>query len=341
MENIKVLIVEDNSLVAEDCSETLLNLGYTVIDIVAYGEKAVEVARTHRPDLVLMDIKLRGQMDGIRAAEQIYFQFKIPVVYVSAFSDTALLERARKAGPFGYIVKPFSERELAATLAMVTERTRIEKENRRLLEEIKEKEEYFRLLTETAGEIILSINLKGDIQFVNKKGLEVSGYTIEEAKKSNFERFIPPSKIKHLKKLLEKRAKGYAETLFYETVFITKDGSRIPVEVNSNLIAPKGKPVGVLVTARDITDRKKNEQEREKMISKLEDALENIKTLKGLIPICSSCHKIRDDKGYWNFLESYIQQHSDAQFSHSICPDCAEKFYGEEDWFSNYKDKLK
>ncbi len=224
---------------------------------------------------------------------------------------------------------------------MVTERTRIEKENRRLLEEIKEKEEYFRLLTETAGEIILSINLKGDIQFVNKKGLEVSGYTIEEAKKSNFERFIPPSKIKHLKKLLEKRAKGYAETLFYETVFITKDGSRIPVEVNSNLIAPKGKPVGVLVTARDITDRKKNEQEREKMISKLEDALENIKTLKGLIPICSSCHKIRDDKGYWNFLESYIQQHSDAQFSHSICPDCAEKFYGEEDWFSNYKDKLK
>lgn len=80
-------------------------------------------------------------------------------------------------------------------------------------------------------------------------------------------------------------------------------------------------------------DRKQLEQKQQSLIRDLQKALEDVKTLQGIIPICSNCKKIRDDKGYWNRLESYIQEHSDALFSHGICPDCTEELYGNEDWF--------
>jgi uncharacterized paraquat-inducible protein A len=80
---------------------------------------------------------------------------------------------------------------------------------------------------------------------------------------------------------------------------------------------------------RDVTLRKQSETDRERLISELQEALGQVKTLKGLLPICSNCKKVRDDKGYWNQIESYVQQHTDASFTHGICPDCAKKLYPE------------
>lgn len=91
----------------------------------------------------------------------------------------------------------------------------------------------------------------------------------------------------------------------------------------------KGNVVGAIETVRDITDAKLLEQERERLISDLQDALARVQTLTGLLPICASCKKIRDDKGYWNQIESYISRHSEAEFSHSICPECVRKLYPE------------
>ena len=85
----------------------------------------------------------------------------------------------------------------------------------------------------------------------------------------------------------------------------------------------------------DITERKKAERARELVITELQDALDNIKTLNGLLPICSSCKKIRDDNGYWQQVELYIKENSDADFSHSLCPDCANELYGKEKWYKN------
>ncbi len=88
---------------------------------------------------------------------------------------------------------------------------------------------------------------------------------------------------------------------------------------------------------KEITERKQVEIERVKLIGELQEALEQVKQLKGLIPICANCKKIRDDKGYWNHLESYIEKHSDAQFSHSICQECADELYGDEEWYKKRK----
>lgn len=91
----------------------------------------------------------------------------------------------------------------------------------------------------------------------------------------------------------------------------------------------------------DITKRKAAEKERETLILKLRKALDEIKTLRGIIPICSRCKKIRDDQGYWNKLESFLQQHSQASFSHGMCPQCSDELYGDEDWYIDMKKKKK
>ena len=92
---------------------------------------------------------------------------------------------------------------------------------------------------------------------------------------------------------------------------------------------PEGEKTGIIETFQNITPRKKLEREKENLIGSLQEALEKVKVLSGFLPICASCKKIRDDKGYWTQIETYIREHSDAEFSHGICPDCAEKHYGE------------
>lgn len=115
-----------------------------------------------------------------------------------------------------------------------------------------------------------------------------------------------------------------------EFVVESKEGRRFVVEVSaSNVTSSSGEIVGRMASFIDITRRKEVEADREKLVSKLQDALNKIKTLKGIIPICAACKKIRDDKGYWNQIESYIKEHSEADFSHGICPECAEKLYPE------------
>ncbi len=107
----------------------------------------------------------------------------------------------------------------------------------------------------------------------------------------------------------------------------------------SKLYNFQGEVIGAIESVRDITRTKESEQDREHLIEELQDAVARIKTLNGLVPICSHCKSIRDDKGYWNRLESYIEQHSDASFSHGICPDCSEKLYGDKKWYLNMKKK--
>ncbi len=117
--------------------------------------------------------------------------------------------------------------------------------------------------------------------------------------------------------------------------FITKPirGIEFLARVKSGLIIKKNHDLLV----EEIKQRKTAEKEKEKLIEKLEQASSEIKSLQGIIPICSHCKKIRDDKGYWNILEAYLQKHSDALFSHGICPDCSDKLYGRDDWYIEMK----
>ena len=114
----KILIVEDEVIVSMVLEETIVKLGYQVVGTVVNGPDAIEKTGETRPELVLMDIRLDGEMDGIEAAEKITALYNIPVVYLTAHSDEKTLDRAIKTQPYGYLIKPFRERELYTTIEM-------------------------------------------------------------------------------------------------------------------------------------------------------------------------------------------------------------------------------
>jgi len=130
MTGARILIVEDELIVAEDLKMTLETLGYEVAGISATGEMAITLAAEKKPDLILMDIMLAGELDGIASAERIRATQDIPVIYVTAYADEKLVSRAKVTEPYGYIVKPFNEREVHSNIEIALYRHRIEEEIR-------------------------------------------------------------------------------------------------------------------------------------------------------------------------------------------------------------------
>lgn len=116
---VNILIVEDESIVALDIKDKVEHLGYGVLAVVSSGEKAIEEVKKVQPDLVLMDIVLKGEIDGIETARRIREHFDIPIIYLTAHSDNQTLKRAEITGPFGYLVKPFVDSELRSAIETV------------------------------------------------------------------------------------------------------------------------------------------------------------------------------------------------------------------------------
>jgi DNA-binding NarL/FixJ family response regulator len=131
-----ILLVEDEALIAMELADRLTQLAYTVCRHVSTGEDAVRSVEELHPDLVLMDIKLAGKMNGLEAAELIRAKHDIPIVFLSAFSDNELLKQATRAEPYGYLVKPFEERELHSTITMALYRSRMERERAELTRQL-------------------------------------------------------------------------------------------------------------------------------------------------------------------------------------------------------------
>ena len=123
----RILVVEDEHIVAMGIKKMLKSLGYQVTGIASTGEDAIIKAESTFPDLVLMDIMLKGKIDGIEAAREIITRFGLPVVYLSAYSDSQILERAKQTGPFGYIIKPFEEKDLHSSIEVALQRYAVEK----------------------------------------------------------------------------------------------------------------------------------------------------------------------------------------------------------------------
>lgn len=169
----KILIVEDESIVALDIQSRLRRLGYLVPAFVATGEDAVAKTAEILPDLILMDIKLRGSMDGIEAARQIKEKHAIPIIYLTAFADETTLQRAKLTEPFGYLLKPFEERELLASIRMALYRSQAEGR-------IRESEQKFRSVIEQSTDGITLVDYEGRIVEWNPAQEEITGWQREQ-----------------------------------------------------------------------------------------------------------------------------------------------------------------
>ena len=181
----RILIVEDGLIIAEDMRRRCEALGYTVTGIAATGEDAVFIADRTRPDLVLMDIRLRGTMDGIEAARQIWTSLRIPIVYATSSSDEATLVRAKETEPFGYLLKPVEPRELHATIELALHRRTREAEVRRT-------HELYRTLINAYTEPVILMDLDGVITACNNDAEKILGSSPDPVRPRNLLDFIPP-----------------------------------------------------------------------------------------------------------------------------------------------------
>jgi PAS domain S-box-containing protein len=265
MTEAQILIVEDEPAVAEVIRFKLKNNGYVPLATASSGEEAIRLAGELRPDLALMDIGLAGNLDGVVAAAEIHTRFDIPVVYMTAHSDESTLARARASAPYGYILKPFDDRELRSTLEIALYRH--EQEQR-----VRESEARYRDLYENAPNAYFSVGTDGLIRQCNRRASELLGFPKEElVGRSAFELYAdtPQGKVKAEELFEQFLADG--EVCGEELQMRRADGTLLWVSLTRNPVRDAaGKIVESRSVVMDITARKEAEQKLLQRAAQLE-----------------------------------------------------------------------
>ena len=265
MNNAKILVVEDERIVAKDIQVSLEDLGYTVPAVVASGEEAISKAAETFPDLVLMDINLKGNIDGVEAARQIRTRFDVPVIYLTAYSDDNTLERAKLTQPVGYLLKPFKARELHAAIQIALTKYRLEKK-------LKEHQQWLAAVLKSIGDGVIATNFKGLVTFMNPVAEALTGWkqkdalgrdSVEVFRIVNCDRTLIENPVT---KVLQE---GASVCLTQQILLIARNGTEVPIaECTAPIQDDTGKVTGVVIDFRDITERQRAEIEIRKALAK-------------------------------------------------------------------------
>jgi PAS domain S-box-containing protein len=258
MANAQILIVEDEGIIAKDIQNTLIRLGYTVTAVASSGEEAIEKTAETAPDLVLMDIVLEGYMDGVEAAEQIRNRFDIPVIYLTAHADNGTLQRAKITEPYGYILKPFHERELHITIEIALYKHATGKK-------LKDSEQWLATTLKSLGDAVIATNSNGFITFMNPVAEVLTGWKQEEAAGNplkNVFNIIDEETGKEVEDLATRVLReGVVVGLANHTILRAKDGTERPIDDSGAPIRDeRGNITGVVLIFRDISERRQAEK---------------------------------------------------------------------------------
>ena len=270
MTGTRILVAEDESLIAEALRNTLEKMGLIVTGVVASGEDAIARAEETSPDLVLMDIRLRGNLDGIEAAGTIHDRFDIPVIYLTAHSDDATVNRAKRTGPFGYLLKPFSGRELRVTVEMALQKHAMQLR-------LRESEERYATTLTSIGDGVIATDTEGRVTFMNPVAEALTRWRREDALGLPLEkifkivdavtRAIPESPV--AKALRE----GGVATIGDRTILIAKDLAETPIDDTAACIRDAQRRVcGAVLVFRDISERRQAEESLRKAEEQLRQA---------------------------------------------------------------------
>jgi diguanylate cyclase (GGDEF)-like protein/PAS domain S-box-containing protein len=268
----KILVVEDERIIANDIKRSLKELGYSVASVAASGEEAIKQAAEKAPDLVLMDIMLKGNVDGIKAAAHIRENFNIPVVYLTSHSDESTLKRAKETGPFGYLLKPYEDRELRTTIEMAIYSHTVERM-------LKEKERWLSITLRSIADGVIVVDSSWSIEFMNPVAESLTGWEFGDARgRSLREVFRTVFETDEL--LARVYNEGAMAGAITDTFLIARDGGEVPVSLSAAPIS-EDTVTGLVLTFHDISERMKAEQERKKLIEEL-DHLSKTDRLTGL-----------------------------------------------------------
>lgn len=251
--DIQILIVEDEILIAEYIKECLENLGYSVPAVAISGEEAIKKATEISPDLVLMDIRLEGDMDGVQAAENIWNSLQIPVVYSTEYSDKDTVERAKITGPFGYILKPFEEKDLYVVIETALQRHQLELN-------VKERVGWFTTIFRSIGDAVIVTDFNGCIKLLNPVAEFLTGWKQDDALgrdlKEVFNIVNQETRVPAQNPVTEALENGVIVYLSDQIKLISKNGIEILIDDSvAPIKAHNGEITGAVLVFRDITNR--------------------------------------------------------------------------------------
>ncbi|MCD6117801.1 PAS domain S-box protein [bacterium] len=253
-----ILVVEDERVVAEDIQRSLEQMGYSVPAVSASGEDAIKKVEQYHPNLILMDIVIRGDMNGIETAEKIVSKYDVPIVYLTAYADKKTLEEAKQTGPFGYILKPFNSRELKSTIEMAIYKHGMD-------QKLRENEAWLSTTLRSIGDGVIATDADGKIRFINKIALEMLGYKNEEVvsrKINEVFKFIDKNNGNTLNSFTaESLNSGKIYFLKSGAMLLKRDGSTVPIDGNSSpILDERGNIIGAVKVFRDISARLQAEE---------------------------------------------------------------------------------
>ncbi len=266
----KILVVEDENIVAKDIQNTLKALGYTVTAVVASGEEAIQKAGETQPDLVLMDIMLKGYQDGVEAARQIFARFNIPVVYLTAYTDETTLQRAKVTEPYGYILKPFEERELHIAIEMAIYKHKMAKK-------LKEREQWLATILRSINDAVIVTDDKSLVTFMNPVAEMLTGWKQKDALGKNLAEVFKIASAENRTAAQPASHNGAAANY---SLLIASDGREIPIDDSAALIRDEnGNLTGAVLVFRDISARQQAEAELHRRFLQIHHSEERYRAL--------------------------------------------------------------
>lgn len=258
MSDVNVLVVEDEALIADDLERTLRRLGYGVSGVVADGKRAIAAASSTRPAVVLMDIKLKGAMDGVDAARVIRDEVDAPIVFLTSHSDDHTLSRASEVRPEGYVMKPFVERELRVAIELALHKHEVSRA-------LSARERWFSSTLQSLREGVLTTDNRCAVTFLNREAERLTGWTATSASGRPVDevlRFVgadgdlvqPPAR--------EVLQRGEPVTLGGAFLQPAEGEKRVPVDDTvAPIVGPGGQPLGTVVVFRDVSRQRELERQ--------------------------------------------------------------------------------
>jgi len=269
MEKARILIAEDDGITIMHIEATLKNLGYEICATVASGEKAIEKAEELKPDLALVDVRMQGEIDGIEAAREIRACSGIPVIFLTALSDRTTIERTRDVDPFGYIIKPFDENQLYATVEMALHKRRLEIERQQAENAIRNSEEKYRALVEATDTGYLILDREGKVLDANLEYVRLTGHRKLQdiLGKPVTDWTAEHDKQKNTRAVARCTRDGFVRNLGID--YVDRNGQITPIEINATVIG-SGNSLHIISLCRDISERKKAGEALQASYSQLE-----------------------------------------------------------------------
>jgi diguanylate cyclase (GGDEF)-like protein/PAS domain S-box-containing protein len=251
----RVLIVEDEKIIALDLQRRLEKFGYSVVALAATAQEAVEAALEYHPDIILMDIMLGGDRDGVDAAVEIKEQHNVPIVFLTAYADERTVERAKKAEPVGYVLKPFKERELQTTIEIALCKARVDRR-------MQEQEQLFEALLNGMHDGLIAFSSDRTIRFLNPVARDITGWSDERAINRDVQDvFGLYDENSELTAAIPFQQVAEGKDFDFENVYLlTELGGRVSVSGSITPIRTHTEIDGGLITFHDVTDIKEMSQ---------------------------------------------------------------------------------